>query len=199
LFVVFEGIDGSGTSTQAKLLAKNLQERQIETFSTAQPSGFPTGKLVREILQGKTGVPPAALQLLFCADRAGQLESEIQPALRDGKVVVCERYFFSTLAFGALACDPDWLESVCRIFPQPDLTFFLQIDPAVAVQRIAGRGESRELFERQETLQGVAQNFQNIFANRENVVIFNAHESAEKIAHGVLTAFLQQFEKRKNS
>src|SRR4030042_6658392 len=102
LFIVFEGLDGSGTTTQAELLRIYLKENGYKVEQTAEPSGNLIGGLVRGVLTRQWHLNPAGLQLLFAADRAHHLENFVLPALKKKQVIISTRYFFSSLAFGAL-------------------------------------------------------------------------------------------------
>ena len=93
MFIVFEGLDGSGSSTHSKLLTEKLQSEGCAVFHTKEPTDKgPTGTTIREVLQHKYTVSPEALQLLFCADRAEHLVREIDPALKNGEIVISDRY-----------------------------------------------------------------------------------------------------------
>ncbi len=103
-FIVFEGLDGSGQSTQAQLLKNYLEkEKNISPVLTKEPTReTPIGVLIRQVIQKEISVSPTALQLLFCADRSEHLEKVIKPALENGQWVISDRYFYSTMAFGSL-------------------------------------------------------------------------------------------------
>ncbi|MCC6214356.1 MAG: dTMP kinase [Polyangiaceae bacterium] len=161
-FVVLEGIDGAGTTTQARRLVDALRERGVDARLTAEPSAGPVGSLIRLALARRVVVadaagsrPPgwATLALLFAADRLDHVEQEIAPALAAGAVVVCDRYDLSSLVYqsctspegdGALP----FVRAVNARALRPDLVFVLDVPPAVAAGRRAARGAPPELFER---------------------------------------------------
>ncbi len=153
-FVVLEGLDGAGTTTQARLLADALRADGRRIHVTAEPSGGPVGALVRQVLNrriaGRDGAPfdPAALALLFAADRLDHAAVEIAPKLAGGVDVVSDRYALSSLAYQGLAVgDLAWVEGVNARAPAPDLTLFLRVRPEVGLRRRHAASLDREIFE----------------------------------------------------
>ena len=141
MFIAFEGLDGSGSSTQSSRLAEKLEKSGRPTLLTKEPTGDTRiGKIIREILQHKWTVSPEGLQLLFSADRAEHLNNKIEPALKNGQVVITDRYFFSTIAYGAMEVDFEWLKGLSKNFRIPDITFLFKLDPQECIKRIVGRG-----------------------------------------------------------
>jgi dTMP kinase len=161
MFIAFEGLDGSGSSTQARLLVERLERKGRPALVTKEPTGSnPVGRLIREALQHRFEVSPEGLQLLFSADRAEHLRTEILPALKEGMIVVTDRYLFSTIAFGSYGVpDMEWLKQLNRLFPLPDLTFLFKLDPEECIRRIQGRGTEFELFEKAEKLKVIWKNY----------------------------------------
>jgi dTMP kinase len=152
--VVLEGLDGAGTTTQARLLADALRGEGRTVHVTAEPSGGPVGALVRQVLNrriaGKDGAPfdPAALALLFAADRLDHAAVEIAPKLADGIDVVSDRFTLSSLAYQGLAVgDLAWVETVNARAPAPDVTIFLRVRPEVGLRRRHAASLDREIFE----------------------------------------------------
>lgn len=144
-FIVLEGPDGSGTTVHSRLLAERLRAQGHDVLITAEPTAGPVGVLLRNAL--KTGaLGPAALQLLFCADRADHVAHVIDPARARGEIVVSDRYLHSTLAYGeALGLDGAWLREVNRPFPRPDCVLFLLPPVGIARDRIRERAEQDSL------------------------------------------------------
>ncbi len=185
MFFVFEGPDGAGTSTQAKLLSETLQKKGFSVFHTHEPSGGILGKELRKILQHSYSLSPSALQLLFFADREEHLKNEILPALKNGKIVICERYIWSSLAYGvASGVDASWLENIAEPFLKPHYTFFCDVPVEVSLQRITNRGNPKELFETEKTLQNV-RNYMTELSERcaftKKASLLDATEPPEKI------------------
>lgn len=186
MFLVFEGSDGSGTSTQAKLLAERLEQKGLSVFPTAEPSNHFLGKTLREVLQKKKTLSPKAFQLLFFADRQEHLQNEILPALQNGKIVICERYCWSSIAYGSSeGVSQDFLESLTSTFREPDYTFFMNLSPEESLKRIEKRGETVEHFETKTHLskvQTVMTELSERCAFTRRASVLDASESIEKIA-----------------
>jgi dTMP kinase len=152
--VVLEGLDGAGTTTQAHLLGDALRGEGRLVHVTAEPSAGPAGALVRQILSrrvvGAGGGPfePAALALLFAADRLDHVEGEIAPKLRGGVDVISDRFTLSSLAYQGLTTGvTGWVAALNGRAPAPDLTVFLRVRPAVAFRRRQAVTLDREIFE----------------------------------------------------
>lgn len=171
-FIVVEGIDGSGSTTHSRLLSKALEKRGHEVLLTCEPTHGPIGGLIRQVLSKRLFVPDDAgprafswstMALLFAADRLDHLDSTIVPALREGRIVVSDRYDFSSLAYqSATSPEPEravaWIRELNRLALRPDLTIVLDVAPAVASERRGARGGREELFEEhaiQERLAGI--------------------------------------------
>lgn len=183
MFIVLEGIDGSGTTTQANLLSKALFQKNITTFLTAEPTDRSIGKFIRTALSGERRFSPRALQLLFCADREEHLCKEILPALRKGETVLCDRYTISTIAYSALSGDMNFFSGISAFFPEPDLTIFLTISVENALKRIAQRSDQRDIFEQQEKLEIIAKEYDRQMEriSEEKKLILDAMQSPEEI------------------
>lgn len=184
MFIAFEGLDGSGSSTQSKLLSNQLEKEGYITRLTKEPtSDSPIGKMIREVLQHKWSASPEGLQLLFCADRAEHLNNVVEPALKNGQVVITDRYLFSTIAYGALAVDDiKWLEGLNQHFRIPDITFLFKLDPKECIKRIQGRGSEFELFEKEEKLAKIWEGYEQVKNNYDNIYLIDASQSIEAIA-----------------
>jgi dTMP kinase len=142
LTIVLEGPDGSGTTSHAGRLANMLRESGKNVLLTNEPTSGPIGSFVRVQLSAKAGIPPSALQLLFCADRAMHHEKTVRPALERGEIVLSDRSFYSTLAYGeALGLDVSWLERVNEPFVKPDLLILALPPLAVCLERLHGRAQ----------------------------------------------------------
>lgn len=186
-FIVFEGLDGSGQSTQVKLLAEYLrgEGREVEVGKEPTPDSA-AGREITEVLAHKKSVSPQRLQELFVEDRRAHLGQSILPALAQGKVFVEDRYVMSTLAFGSLECDPEWLSAINKDFPWPDATFVLKVRPQVSLKRIAARGKSPELFEKEEKLGKVAAAYDALASRFPNCFVIDGEKSIEEVHDQVL-------------
>ncbi|HET8725505.1 MAG TPA: dTMP kinase [Anaeromyxobacteraceae bacterium] len=154
LFVVLEGLDGAGTTTQAGRLGDWLRARGRQVHLTAEPSKGPVGTQIRHVLSGRLrggsggDFDPGALALLFAADRLDHWSGEIQPRLEAGVDVVSDRYVLSSLAYQAVATgDAEWVRALNARAPAPVLTVFLRVRPAVALARRYAATAEREIFE----------------------------------------------------
>jgi dTMP kinase len=147
-FITFEGIDGSGKSTQLRMLTGALRERGIDLITTQEPGGTPLGRRLRDaFLETEETVAPMAELLLFAADRAQHVEFLVKPALADGRVVISDRYADATFAYqgAGRGFDEKTVNQVIKLATgglKPDLTLFFDIPIATAFSRMNARGES---------------------------------------------------------
>ncbi len=161
VFIAVEGVDGCGSTTHSRLLAKALKVAGRETVLTCEPSNGPVGSLIRQILQrrlfvadatGPRGFGWTTMALLFAADRQDHLDSLVIPALEDGSVVVSDRYDLSSLAYqSATSHDADsaipWIRELNARAVRPDLTVVIDVPAELAEERRRGRGGVEEMFE----------------------------------------------------
>ncbi len=166
-FLVFEGLDGSGKSTQVARLAEALRERGREVVVTAEPfEGSEWGRRIRAMARAGDPLPPDEELSWFWKQRRDHVEQCIRPAMARGCTVVCDRYYLSTVAYqGARGLDPAVLLHESEVeFPLPDLVLLLEVEPALGLERAGTRGEPSEpVFERQDFLERVA----SVFASLE--------------------------------
>ncbi|MBU1017973.1 dTMP kinase [Patescibacteria group bacterium] len=187
MFIAFEGLDGSGSSTQSRLLSEKLEANGHAVLLTKEPTNdSPIGKLIREVLQHKWDCSPEGLQLLFSADRAEHLKNKIEPALKNGQIVITDRYFFSTIAYGALAVnDVNWFKSLSKHFRIPDITFLFRLDPKTCIERIQGRGSDFELFEQHDKLETIWKTYEKIANEYPYFHLIDASNSIEAISEEI--------------
>jgi len=184
-FIVFEGLDGSGNSTQAELLKKYLQKKGFKVLLTKEPTQKSlAGKKIRKVLEKKEKTSPFKLQKLFVQDRKEHLRNEILPALKQNKIVISDRYFFSTFAFGAAeGLSLNRLIKLNEKFPFPDLTFILDAKPKTCIQRIEKRGKKKTLFEKEAPLKKT-RGFYKIFPKRfkdHKIFLINAEKPIKEV------------------
>lgn len=165
-FIVFEGIDGSGTTTQAERYAAHLRARRRLVHVTHEPSGGPIGAQIRQVLKHRLTLPAAnqaqVMALLFAADRLDHVAAEITPLLEDGYIVLSDRYDLSSLAYQATTAQEEaevspgpmssssmlrWIRELNRHARRPDVTVVLDVTPEVAAHRRKGRGGALELYD----------------------------------------------------
>ncbi len=178
-FVVIEGIDGAGTTTQTSLLVSRLRKEGIVARGTREPSTGPIGSLIRQVLTGRVALPTAkgdteshgswgTMALLFAADRMDHVGWEIEPALRTGEFVVSDRYVASSLAYQSLTAPPDvkhaleWVRTLNDMAIKPDLTIVLDVPADVAATRREIRGEQEERYERLELQKKLAKFYRDL-------------------------------------
>ena len=160
-FIVFEGLDGAGTTTQLRLLEKKLKKVGIKVFATAEPTDSPIGRLIRSALRKEITVKPETLALLYTADRNEHLYGRdgVVEHIEAGDTVICDRYLYSSIAYQSVNCDTEYIKSLNKDFLQPDLLFFVNTPVDVCLKRITNRNQNVELFEKAEYLKAVSNNY----------------------------------------
>lgn len=183
LFIVFEGIDGSGKSTQCDLLFDHVRSSGLPAVRLAEPTGGEWGRRVREMLSEKEMAPAEEQMRLFLMDRKDDAEKNIAPALDGGKIIIMDRYYFSNAAYqGAAGIDPERIiaENRAMRFPEPDRVYFIDIPPDVAIRRVSGRsGKREEVFEKESFLKKVRDIFLSIADER--FLIIDGTKKVEEI------------------
>ena len=187
-FIVIEGLDGSGQTTQLELLKEYLKSKGQKVHMTAEPTNNIVGGLIRGFLTKQWQISNTGKQLLFCADRAHHLESEIIPAMENGHIVISSRYYFSTIAFGSLNNDIKWLEALNEKFPQPDAIFFLKVSPKECISRINKTRFRKEFFEEEKKLKKVLETYLKIcrYKKYKNVFVIDGEQSIEKVHQDIV-------------
>jgi dTMP kinase len=162
-FIVFEGLDGAGTTTQAHRLVERLSRYTPAEF-TCEPTGFATGALIRTLLHGPEYAQPETLALLFAADRHEHLyrpEQGIRALLAAGKTVVCDRYLFSSLAYQGSLTDFEFVARLNAPFPLPEHLIFIDTPLNEAFRRMEGRG-NRDTLEQMDVQEQVAPRYRAV-------------------------------------
>lgn len=199
MFIVFEGPDGSGQSTQAGLLndyfiqknkggseAKALLPPKDVLLTKEPTAESEAGKIIKDILKKKKTISPPELQLLFVEDRKYHLNNVILPALAKGKIVISDRYFFSTIAYGSIDCDFDWLLKINKGFLLPDFSFILKVSPEVCLRRIIDRGEQIKFFEKKEKLAKALNVYLKLPEVFDNLYVIDGEKQKEEIHRDIL-------------
>jgi dTMP kinase len=194
-FVAIEGIDGSGTTTQTRLLSEALNARGIAVIPTAEPSDGVVGDLIRQILDGDAAVPPETLALLFAADRVEHYWNLIKPAIDKGVWVVSDRYLLSSIAYQSLHCDPKWVRAINSRVAVPDITVLCDIEVEEALSRLESRGTGRQIFEKKKILEKVRRNYLDAAKDPENgpVIVIDASAPVEKVHENILQLLTERF------
>ncbi|MBC6996228.1 dTMP kinase [Neolewinella lacunae] len=198
-FIVIEGLDGSGKSTQIEMLKDRLQGRGEACWLTAEPTELPTGRFIRSILRGDVSADPRTVAALYAADRIEHLHHPSEGVLAQlaaGYHVISSRYYFSSLAYQAEYADPGWVASLNlyakRTLPA-DLTIFLDLSPEQSMERIESRGAEKEMFENLEKLAHVRESFQlafEYFGEGENIWVIDASGDPVEVADLIWEAYL---------
>lgn len=186
-FIVIEGLDGSGSSTQIFRVADFLKENGKKIHITKEPTNNLIGGLIRGQLSGDWKSSPECLQLLFAADRAHHLEKEIIPLLKKGITVVSDRYFFSTVAFGSAEIkDRKWLININDRFIFPDLTILIKVSPEICVKRMRESRFKVELFEERKKLEKTWRGYEKLAKEFDNIKIIDGEKSIQEISYEIL-------------
>jgi len=192
-FIVFEGLDGSGTSTQLALLEQKLASRgvNVPVFTvTFEPTGGAIGKLIRSVLKKELVLRPDTLARLFAADRGEHLYASdgIVERCKRGELVICDRYTLSSLVYQGIECGIELPRGLNGAYPAPELLLFFDIDPNIAQQRMAGR-PSLEIFEHIEFQKKVRTQYHALFDEYRKggvrLEIIDASQNVEKVAEDV--------------
>jgi dTMP kinase len=197
-FIVFEGIDGAGKTTQIKLLCSALESLGIKCKTTVEPTELPSGRLLRRALSGELKKTPIEMAEMFAADRVlhnTDPEEGISRMLADGYTVISDRYYYSSLAYQGAALGYD---TVARLnlenkdIRRPDICIFLDLTPEKSLERIGGRGESKEIYENFDYLTRTRAMFFDVFEklrqNGENIVVIDASGTVDEVAKAVFGA-----------
>ena len=158
-FIAIEGIDGSGTTTQAQMLADWLRSRGEKVVCTSEPTDSPAGRLVKAMLAESSRPDEVTLAFLFAADRREHLIFTILPALEKGEWVVTDRYLLSSIAYQSTGASFEWVCELNKVFLRPAVTVLIDVAVRVALERVGRRGKEREYYEDEETLRRVRENF----------------------------------------
>lgn len=192
IFIVFEGIDGAGKTTQVDLLAQNLASLGREVSLSAEPTTLATGKAIRRALSGEEKKSECEMAAMFVLDRiAHNINSEIgiRALTERGIDVISDRYYYSSLAYQGTATDYEWVKAMNINSPEirrPDLCIYLDLLPEQSLERISRGRESLEIYENLEKLTAVRAKFlsvvEDLRRDGESIYVVNAARAAEDIA-----------------
>ena len=191
LFIAFEGIDGSGKSTQVKLLAEKLIKEGHRVYNTFEPTDSPIGSLIRNIFKGRMSADHKTIAALNVADRLDHLHNEINGLLKkkeEGFTIITDRYYFSSYAYHGVHVDIDWViaaNAMSAAIMKPDINIFIDVAPEVSMQRLNSTRGTIELYETLENLQQVRNKFLEAFDKLkevENIVTVNGNQTVLEIS-----------------
>ena len=192
-FICIEGIDASGKTTQAKILVRKLRRKGIDAAYTTEPSRGKVGTFVRRyILDREKRVPTTLEALLFAADRVGHLENEVKPALEKGRIVVCDRYVYSSIAYqGAAGLSLDWIQCINQFALVPDLAVFLDVSPEIVLKRLK---RNKTVMETNANLQKVREVYLKIVRDGKMITL-EGDKPIEEVAKDILRVALDFLER----
>jgi dTMP kinase len=194
-FIVFEGIDGAGKTTQIELLAKRLREQGRAVYCTAEPTETVSGGLLRDALSGVSRRTVCEMAAMFVFDRINHNVNPvngIQKMLAEGFDVICDRYYYSSLAYQGSGTDPEWVGNMnlgCPEIMRPDVCIFLDLTPEQSMARINRGRATQEIYENEEKLTQVRNQFYRVFdqlRERDNIQIVDAYRSVEEIHNDIV-------------
>jgi dTMP kinase len=193
-FVVFEGLDGSGKTTQMARLQKRLSGIGIDAVTTCEPTNGPVGTLIRQMLTGQIVTDPRTLAALFAADRTDHLvtpDTGVAALVKKGRTVLCDRYYFSSYAYHARDMALEWVVTLNAVNAQimrPDLTLFIDVAPKTCLERIRAGRKHLDLFEKIDILTQVRDNYFAAFErlkDHETVVVVDGNVSEEEVEQAI--------------
>lgn len=197
LFIAFEGIDGSGKSTQVKLLSKKLTEAGHKVYATAEPTNQPIGKMIRDIFSHKMEADHRTIAALFAADRLEHLLNKtdgILKMLQEGYTVITDRYYFSSYAYHSVYMNMDWVMAANTLSAdllRPHINIFIDISAEESMHRINKNRTETELYETLDNLKKVKNLYTQAFKKQEHVekiAIIDGERNQDAIAADVWKA-----------
>jgi len=191
-FICIEGLDGCGKTTQAKLLVRKLKRMGFDAMYTAEPSSGKIGQFIKKYcLHGEKRVSVVVEALLFAADRFEHVVNEITPALNNGKIVISDRYVYSSLAYqGAAGLDLEWIRIINKNAIKPNSAIFIDVEPEVVVQRLKRKKSVMEKLETQRKVREVYMTF----VRKGELVKIDGNRSKTKVAEAISAIVSKQLE-----
>lgn len=189
-FIVLEGVDGSGKSTQSALLKQALIDAGEVVYSTFEPTNGPIGSVLRNILTHRIKADEKTIAALFLADRLDHIQNEqngLLKMLQQGMTVVCDRYYFSSYAYHSTHIDMNWViqsNALCAELLRPDLNIYIDITPETSMERIAKGRTSVDLFENLDRITKVRAGYFSAFErlkNEEKVLIIDGQRDPQLV------------------
>ncbi|MEO8109369.1 MAG: dTMP kinase [Ginsengibacter sp.] len=190
IFIVIEGVDGSGKSTQIELLKHKFMESGLKIMDTHEPSNGPIGMLIRNIMIGRIQTDQSTIASLFLADRLDHINNPIngmKKRLSEGYNIISSRYYFSSYAFQSEYVPIEWIvncNSLCKEYLKPDIIFYLNVDPVTCSTRLAKNRIGAEIYENLEKIIKANNEFLNAFekyGKDENIFIIDGNQSIDAI------------------
>jgi len=197
LFIAFEGIDGSGKSTQVKLLKEKLEQAGQKVYVTCEPTGSPMGKIIRDIFNHKMEADHRTIAALFVADRLDHILNKtdgILKMLAEGYTVITDRYYLSSYAYQSAHVDLDWVmqaNSLSANLLKPDLNIYIDISPEESIERLKKGRDTIELYETLDNLKKVRDKYfdvMELLKGKEKVFVTNGNRTPGEISQEIWNA-----------
>ena len=194
IFIAFEGIDGSGKSTQVKMLTEKLLSEGHKVYSTFEPTDSPIGSIIRNIMKGRIQADHKTIAGLFVADRLDHILNEVNGILKkmnEGFTVITDRYCFSSYAYQGTHMDMDWViaaNAMSAEIIRPDINIFIDMPPEDCIQRLHGNRGTIELYETLDNLKSVSNKYIEAFErlkNEENIFITDGNRDVNSISNDI--------------
>lgn len=195
-FIVFEGIDGSGTSTQIQMIANT---NKIKFAATSEPTKNETGLFLRKMLKGDFSIDERTAAYLFAADRCEHIygKNGILKLLKQGKTVISDRYFFSSLAYQSSVCGKELPRLLNSPFPLPEYLFYFKINPEISLKRVNSRNETKEIYEKLDIQIKTAALYDEVIEeykkmgteNEMKIITIDASKSIEEVNSEIMKIF----------
>ena len=182
---MFEGLDGSGITTQATLLRNHLVIKGKKALLTKEPTDGLIGGLIKSCLRNEWKTDPSTLQMLFAADRSHHLETEIMPAIKRGQTVICDRYVLSSLIFGSLKTSLYFLKEINKNFRKPDATIIVDTQPKICMERMKKARHHVELFEDEQKLQQIRRNMLSLKNHFPRTFVVDGNRNPEEVLNEI--------------
>ncbi len=190
MLIAFEGIDGSGKTTISTRINEELERRGIRSHWTTEPTDGPIGRIIREVLEGRMEVDHRTLALLFAADRM-QHVIQLEDLLEEGYTVISDRYLLSSLAYQGCDLPMEWVKEINKWALLPDLVIYLDLDPALALERV----KEKQLFHTLRKLRSIRANYLSLIREEEwssRTVVVDASREEEEVFQTVLNIILKK-------
>ncbi|MFH0949081.1 MAG: dTMP kinase [Candidatus Aenigmatarchaeota archaeon] len=184
-FIVFEGLDGSGITTQATLLRNFFISKGKDAILTKEPTDGLIGGLIKACLRSEWKTSPNVMQMLFAADRAHHLETEIEPNLKKNKIIICDRYVLSSLAYGSLEVPTKMLQQLNLGFRKPNITILVDTQPRICLDRIKRARPHLEIFEDETKFEQIRKNYFNLKSLFPETYVIDGNREPEEILENI--------------
>lgn len=193
-FIVFEGIDGSGKSTQIELLKKRLEDAGVPVYLTREPTDGPYGSMLHTIMTGRLEACPETIAAMYVADRMDHIKNSYNGMLKkleEGYTVISDRYYLSSYAYQGAHMPMEYVimaNSVCAEALRPDLHLFLDLEPEVSFARISKNRTDFEIYEKLDNLKNTRDKYYEAFdrvKESENIAVISADQTVEELSEAI--------------